>query len=78
MNLTQAADFLHINSATLRMALEREEIHAEHPFPGGPWIINRSILEAENAQQLVARVHRRERIPATAMTAQATLDLSGT
>jgi len=78
MNVTQAADFLHINSATLRMALEREEIHAEHPFPGGPWIINRSILEAENAQQLVARVHRRERIPATAITAQATLDLSGT
>ena len=45
MNLTQAADFLHISSTTLRMALERGEIQAEHPFPGGSWIINRSILE---------------------------------
>jgi hypothetical protein len=78
MNLTQAADFLHINSTTLRMALERGEIQAEHPFPGGPWIINRRILEAETAQKLAARVHFREHTPAKPMTDQATLDLSDT
>jgi DNA invertase Pin-like site-specific DNA recombinase len=78
MNLTQAAEFLQISSTTLRMAFECGQIQAEHPFPGGPWIINRSILEAETAQQLAARVHRRAYTPATQMTDQTILDLSGT
>jgi DNA invertase Pin-like site-specific DNA recombinase len=78
MNLTQAAEFLKISSTTLRLALERGEIQAEHPFPAGPWILNRSILEAESAQQLAARIHRREHTPATPMADQATLDLSAT
>jgi hypothetical protein len=78
MNLTQAADVLHISSTTLRMALDRGEIQAEHPFPGGPWIINRSILEGASAQQLAARIHSRAHTPATPMTDQGILDLSGT
>ena len=78
MNLTQAANFLHISSSTLRMALERGEIQAEHPLPGGPWIINRGILEGDSAQQLVARVHSREHTPATSIATQTTLDLSST
>ena len=79
MNLTQAAHFLDINSATLRMAFERGEIRAEHPFPNGPWIVNRSILEADVAKAFAARVYcRREHTPATLINAQAILDLSDT
>jgi DNA invertase Pin-like site-specific DNA recombinase len=78
MNLTQAADFLDVNSTTLRMAFDRREVEAEHPFPSGPWITNRSILTGESAKRLAARVHGRERTPATPISDQATLDLSDT
>jgi hypothetical protein len=36
MNLTQAADFLGINSRTLRIAVEQGEIQAEHPLSLAP------------------------------------------
>jgi hypothetical protein len=79
MNLTQAADFLNINSTTLRIAFERGEVRAEHPFPSGPWIVNRSALEADSAKKLAARVHcRREHTPATPIKNQVILDLSDT
>jgi DNA invertase Pin-like site-specific DNA recombinase len=78
MNLTQAADFLEINSTTLRIAFERGEIQAEHPFSRGPWIVNRSFLQTEPANRLTARVHGRQRTPATPIQDQATLDLSET
>ena len=78
MNLTQAADFLEINSTTLRIAFERGEIQAEHPFPRGPWIVNRSSLQTESAIRLAARLHGREQTPATSIKDQAILDLSET
>ncbi len=36
MNLTQAAQSIGINPRTLRLAVERGEIHADHPLPDGP------------------------------------------
>src|SRR5437868_10738786 len=78
MNLTQAANFLDINSTTLRIAFERGEIQSEHPFPSGPWIVNLSVLQAESARRLVARLHGREHAPATPNKDQAILDLSDT
>ena len=78
MNLTQAAEFLEINSTTLRIAFERGEIQAEHPFPHGPWIVNRSFLQTEPANRLAARLHGREQTPATSINDQGTLDLSET
>jgi hypothetical protein len=78
MNLTQAADFLEINSTTLRLAFERGEIQAEHPFPRGPWIVNRSFLQTESANRLATRLHGREQTPETSIKDQATLDLSET
>ena len=78
MNLTQAADFLEINSTTLRIAFERGEIEAEHPFATGPWIVNRSALQAKSAIRLASRRCRREYTPATPIENQAVLELSDT
>jgi hypothetical protein len=78
MNLTQAADFLDINSTTLRIAFERGEIEAEHPFATGPWIVNRTALQTKSATRLVARRHGRVVTPATLIENQAVLELSDT
>ena len=78
MNLTQAADLLKVNSTTLRIAFEHREILAEHPFPSGPWIVNRSTLQSESANRFTARLHGREHTPATSIKDQAILDLSST
>jgi phosphoribosylformimino-5-aminoimidazole carboxamide ribonucleotide (ProFAR) isomerase len=45
MNLTEAADCLRVSARTLRLAVERGEIAAEHPLADGPWVFNRSELE---------------------------------
>jgi DNA invertase Pin-like site-specific DNA recombinase len=58
MNLTNAAQFLGISSTTLRLAVERSEITAEHPLSDGPWIFSRTTLESSAAQTLVSRVQR--------------------
>ena len=78
MNLTQAAEFLKVNSTTLRIAFERGEILAEHPFPRGPWIVNRSTLQTESANRLATRLHGGNHTPATPIKDQAILHLSDT
>jgi Recombinase/Recombinase zinc beta ribbon domain len=78
MNLTQAAAFLGISSRTLRIAVEQGEIQAEHPLAAGPWVFQRSELEADSSARLIARVRRGEQSPAIPTTNQATLDFSAT
>ena len=58
LNLTQAAQFLGISSTTIRLAVERGEIEAEHPLPDGPWIFSRTVLQSDAAGNLVRRVQR--------------------
>jgi hypothetical protein len=58
MNLTEASHFLGISARTLRLAVDRGEIEAEHPLTDGPWVLNRRALETEAATAFVARVHR--------------------
>jgi len=70
INLTDAAALLDISSRTLRLAIDRGEIPAEHPFADGPWIISRDILEGEAAQSLKRRVHVRPRHPAVLTSGQ--------
>src|SRR6202022_4755052 len=41
MTLTEAAEFLHLSSRTVRLAVERGEIPSEHPLPDGPWVFRR-------------------------------------
>ena len=78
MNLTEAAAFLGISPRTLRLAVERGEIAADHPLADGPWIFNRRILETDAASNLVTRVCRNHRHPAVPISQEETLDFSGT
>jgi DNA invertase Pin-like site-specific DNA recombinase len=63
MNLTEAAHSLGITSRTLRLAVERGELSAEHPLADGPWVFNRQTLQSQAAIELVARAHARRTGP---------------
>src|SRR5262249_36906343 len=77
MNLTEAAHALGISPRTLRLAVERGELEAEHPLADGPWVFYRRVLETPAAAPLVARVRRRVEGAAIPTTAQTTLNFSG-
>src|SRR5262249_1324825 len=54
MNLTEAAHQLGVSARTLRLAVERGEIEAQHPLPDGPWVFHKGALKTEAAATLVA------------------------
>ena len=64
ISLTDAADYLGISPRTLRLAIDRGEISADHPFADGPWIISRAILDRDAGQKLKRRAKARPRNPA--------------
>ena len=64
MNLTDAAILLDVSPRTLRLAIDRGDISADHPFADGPWVISRDVLEGESAQSLKRRVSQGARRPA--------------
>jgi hypothetical protein len=76
MNLTKAAAFLGVSPRTLRLAVDRGEIEAEHPLPDGPWIFSKQVLESDVAIQLVQRIKREH--PAVPVDAQPVLDFQST
>jgi DNA invertase Pin-like site-specific DNA recombinase len=78
MNLTEAAKHLGISARTLRLAVERGEIQAEHPLADGPWVFNRETLHAAATATLVERVKNRNRGAAVPAVEQATFEFSGT
>lgn len=78
MNLTEAAQFLGISPRTLRLAVERGEIVAEHPLSEGPWIFTRDTLKTEAVTELVVRARARRGHYAIPMAHQRALDLSMT
>jgi len=78
LSLTEAAAFIGVSGVTLRLAIERGEIEAEHPLAYGPWVLNRRGLETEASAQLVERIGRHKRVPALAASDQRILDLSTT
>ena len=77
MNLTEAATVLKVSARTLRLAVERGELAAQHPLPDGPWVFRRDALMTPRADKLVERV-RRGRDAAIPPTQQATFKFSGT
>jgi DNA invertase Pin-like site-specific DNA recombinase len=77
MNLTEAAAVLGISPRTLRLAVERGEIQADHPLADGPWVFQRQALETEAAATLVARVRGRKQAVAIPTSLQGTLGFSG-
>jgi hypothetical protein len=78
MKLTNAANLLSISARTLRLAVERGEVQAQHPFPDGPWVFNRSELETQAACALVQRVSDRKGNPALPIAGQANFEFSST
>jgi len=70
ISLTDAADYLGISPRTLRLAIDRGEISADHPFADGPWIISRAILDGEAGQKLKQRAKTRPRNPAVLLSEQ--------
>jgi len=64
LNLTDAAALLGVSPRTLRLAIDRSEIPADHPLADGPWVISRDVLQGESAQALKRRVARETRRPA--------------
>jgi DNA invertase Pin-like site-specific DNA recombinase len=78
MNLTQAAAFLHVSARTVRLAIDAGELHAEHPLPDGPWLVNRQELMSDNAQRIKLRAHRGGRRPAIPSENQSDLQFSST
>jgi DNA invertase Pin-like site-specific DNA recombinase len=78
MNLTEAAKHLGMSARTLRLAVERGEIQAQHPLADGPWAFNREALQTAAAATLVERVTSRSRRPAIPAAGQATFEFSTT
>ena len=78
MNLTEAAKHLGMSPRTLRLAVERGEIEAQHPLADGPWVFNRETLQTAAAATLIERVTGRNRQPAIPNTEQATFEFSST
>ena len=78
LSLTEAAAHLGVSGITLRLAIERGEIEAEHPLPDGPWVLNRRALKTVASAQLVERSRRHKRAPVLAVPNQGLLDLSAT
>lgn len=78
MNLTEAACILGVSSRTLRLAVERGEIEADHPLADGPWVFSQRALETEAAAKFVARVRGSNRGPAISTSEQRKLGFSTT
>jgi hypothetical protein len=75
MTLTQAAATLAVSAKTLRLAVERGEVEAQHPLADGPWIFKRTSIETDAARRLAQRIRT---TPAGHDSQQQTLNLSTT
>jgi hypothetical protein len=63
LNLSKAAQLLHITPKTLRLAAEAGEIEAMHPLPNGPWIFNRASLTGPAAERIAERARQNPKYP---------------
>jgi excisionase family DNA binding protein len=78
MNLTEAASYLGIDRATLRVAIDRGQIQAVRPLSIGPWLLRREDLDCPQAQAVSSRVQDRNKTPGRDIPGQLTLDLAST
>ena len=78
MNLTRAAAFLGVSPRTLRLAIDRSEIAASHPFADGPWVLNQRGLQTSTAAEVVRRAQHPGRDPTIPTDQQATFGFSTT
>jgi len=73
MNLSEASKFVGVTNRTLRLAIERGDIPAEHPLPDGPWVLNRNDLETPTAKMIADKAKNRRTTPAVPDPDQKTL-----
>jgi hypothetical protein len=78
MNLTEAADSIGVSARTLRLAVERGEIEADHPLDDGPWVFNRCELEKKATVSFVERVRGGKPDPAIPNSQQRNFGFSTT
>jgi len=78
LTLTEAAAYLQMSGITLRLAIQRGEIEAEHPLANGPWVINRRALQTEQAVRLSKRKGGQGRTPELGVSDQGVIDFSST
>jgi hypothetical protein len=78
LNLTEASALIGVSPKTLRLAVERGEIAAEHPLSLGPWIFKRDSLNTRSVSEFVARTRTRRAHPTLPTAQQGSLDLSTT
>lgn len=71
LNLGEAAAYVHVAPKTLRRAAERGEVPAKHPLPYGPWVFQRSDLDATRRTRAGAS-------PAVPTSSQLILDIPTT
>jgi hypothetical protein len=68
--LTDAAALLGVSPRTLRLAIDRGDISADHPFADGPWVISRDTLQGEAAQSLKRSLEAGKHRPAILVSEQ--------
>ena len=78
LTLTEAADQLQMSGITLRLAIERGQIEAEHPLANGPWVINRRALQTPKAVRFAEQSRRERRKPGLDVSGQGVIDFSAT
>jgi len=77
LNLTEAAAVVGVSPRTLRLAVERGAIPAEHPLPEGPWIFQQTTLGTDAVKALVQRAQQGN-TPAIPLDRQRAFVFSGT
>ena len=78
LTLTEAAHQMRVSGITLRLAIERGEIEAEHPLANGPWVLQRRALETDRAVRFVERIRTPRRKAALPASDQSIIDFSAT
>ena len=63
LNLSKAAQLLHVAPRTLRLAAEAGEIESIHPLPEGPWIFSRAVLSSSPARAITERARHNPKYP---------------
>jgi len=63
LNLSKAAQLLHVAPRTLRLAAEAGEIESIHPLPDGPWIFGRAVLSSSPARAITERARQNPKYP---------------
>jgi hypothetical protein len=73
LNLSRAAQLLHVSPRTLRLAAETGAIEAIHPLPDGPWIFSRAALSTSSARAITKRARQNPKYPTGSHPDQQTL-----